>query len=96
MFSFTFNCYLYVSQLLIKVIEMLCWVVFFTGKAQLFFTPLLKIQIAEIFLATDGCNFFCHKKNQNVWEEVKKFVQTAGDQNGSLCADLSCKLGAYL
>lgn len=96
MFSFTFNCYLDPSQPLIKVIEMLHWVLFLTGNAQLFFTPLLKIQITEILLATDGCNFFCHKKNQNAWEEIKKFVQTAGDQNGSLYADLSCKLGAYL
>lgn len=96
MFSFTFNYYLDLSQSLIKAVEMLHWLVFLTGKAQLIFAPLLKIQITEIFLATDGCNFFCHEKNQNVWEEIKKFVQTAGEQKGSLCADLSCKLGAYL
>lgn len=96
MFSFTFNYYLDLSKPLIKAVEMLHWVVFLTSKAQVFFTSVLKIQITEVFLAIDGCNLFCHKKNQNALEEIKKFVQTAGDQNGSLCADLICKLGADL
>jgi len=73
------------------------WDVFLAGKALLFFTPLLKTPITEIFLAADRCHFFfpLPKRETKHLGRRNLCVETAGDPNRSLCALLGCKLGAY-